>query len=217
MNAKRTLRNWIKAALRPKPEPKPQSSASIICDAVPLLIKTEKRLMKLAPLLFDADRIEEEVSRRLHDVLFKVKFGGRSWSAAELDAMPDIPDPRPAAEPKIRQDLAVEAWTALSPKEQEEVRFHYRFSDLIWDVLLNAQKGLEAELQCGELKVNEALKLLCCGLNLDKFRRRWSPALPASLPSETDKPAQAPSDPKLVSLMARVRSWQSDLSLQEAA
>src|SRR3954465_15630706 len=74
MNAKRTLRNWIKAALRPGAEPKPRSSASIICDAVPLLIRTQQRLMKLAPLLFDADRIEAAVSKRLDDVLFKVKF-----------------------------------------------------------------------------------------------------------------------------------------------
>src|SRR5438045_9133928 len=109
MNAKQTLRRWVKSALRPKPEPKPQSSASIICQAVPLLIKTHKQLMKIAPLLFDADRIEAAVSSRVADVTFKVKYGGRSWSAAELDAMADVPDPGPAAEPEIRHDLALAA------------------------------------------------------------------------------------------------------------
>src|SRR3954447_25613669 len=100
MNAKRTVRNWIRAALRPKPEPKPQSSASIVCHAVPLLIKTQKRLMKVAPLLFDADRIEAGVSSRVADVAFKVKYGGRVWSAAERDALAPVPDPGPAPEPK---------------------------------------------------------------------------------------------------------------------
>jgi hypothetical protein len=173
--------------------------------------------MKLAPLLFDADRIEAAVSKRLDDVLFKVKFGGRSGSAAELDAMPDIPDPRPAAEPRIRQYLSVEAWAALSLKEKEEVRFHWRFSHLIWDVVLSAQKGLDSELLCGEVEFSESLKLIHRGIDLAKFCRRWSPALPAALPSETETPAQAPSDQKLIDLMARVRAWQSDLTLKEAA
>src|SRR5689334_11177657 len=209
MNAKRTLRNWVKAALRPTPGPKPQSSASIVCDAVPLLIKTEKQLMKLAPLLFDAARIEEEVSKRVWDVTFQEKFGGRSWSAAELDALAHVPDPGPAAEPNIRQDIPLEAWAALSSRQQEEVRFYWRFCELIWDILLKAQKGLEVEMFSGELKISEALKLIRCGLELDNFRSRGSPALPDSLPLVTEQPAEDPKDPKLVEMMEQISNWQS--------
>ena len=217
MNAKRTLRNWVKAALRPKADPKPQSSASILCDAVPLLIKTEKRLMKLVPLLFDAARIEEEVSKRVWDVTFKEKFGGRSWSAAELDALAHVPDPGPAAEPKIRQELPLQAWAVLSPTEQDEVRFHWRFSNLIWDVLRKAQNGLDSELLCGEVEFGEALRLIRRGVELEMFYTRWRPAVPDALPAENEKPAQDPADPKLIDLMSKVRTWQSELTLKQAA
>ena len=111
----------------------------------------------------------------------------------------------------------MEAWAALSPEQQEEVRVHWHFSRLIWRVLRSAQKGLDIELLCGELKFSEALRLMHCGVDLERFSRRWSPALPAALPAESDRPAQDPSDPKLVSLMAKVRSWQSELTLKEAA
>jgi hypothetical protein len=217
MNVKRTLRTWTKAALRPKPDPKPQSSASIVCDAVPLLIKTEKRLMKLAPLLFDTARIEEEVSKRVWDVTFQEKFGGRSWSASELDALAHVPDPGPAAEPKIRQDIPLEAWAALSPRQEEEVSFYWRFCELIWDVLLKAQKGLEVEMFSGELKISEALKLMRCGLELDNFRSRWSPALPDSLPLVTEQPAEDHQDPKLIKMMEQISNWQSEINLKMAA
>ena len=217
MNAKRTVRNWIKAALRPKPEPKPQSSASIICDAVPLLIKTQTRLMRLAPLLFDAARIETEIANRVANVTFQLKFGGRSWSAAELDALAHVPDPGPAAEPKIRQDLPLEAWAALSQEQQEEVRFHHRVSHLVWDVLLTAQIGVHVELLCGEVKFSEALKLIHRGLDLEQFLCCWSPALPVALPAVTENPARDRSDQKLIDMMARIRGWQTDLTSKEAA
>jgi hypothetical protein len=85
MNAKRTLRRWVKSALRPKPGRKPPSSVSIICNAVPLLIKTYKRLIKICPLLFDQALIDATLAKHLDEPLLKGSHGGRTHPSPPLE------------------------------------------------------------------------------------------------------------------------------------
>jgi hypothetical protein len=207
-------RNWLKAAAKSKPRRKPPSALSILCQTLRLLIACRKRLRELAPRLFDRRMVEGRILQHV---------------ARHPPVNSELPA---AANAKILEDLASEAWLALSPADLAHVRFQWRFYQLLLEILIRAQTQFEQELQAEDqfsvfLAIN---RMLLVHIELRKSEHLWLPALPKSIsppgliaacsalaeaPTANEIPFPPPPDKYSSELLEKARQWQ--LELQAAA
>ena len=111
---------------------------AIACRAFRLMVRTRRRLFKLAPLLFDSNAVKNEVNHRLKHL--SDKFHAEENIVAETGKLSpwtdnwkflaDDPDPIARAERKFREEMALETWHRLSPDKLAELHAQWEIATL---------------------------------------------------------------------------------------
>lgn len=217
-------RQWKTQAKRTRFTSTEPNYPRMLSEAAKLMVKSHKRLMKLAPRLFDSEVIDREAHIRLFTFLEWVKAeaeirkrtGKPSPGSEKWDILGKAPNPIAAACEWIRTMITEEAWKALSPHQISEIRIEWKISTLAEAITENLLHDDLLRANADHIRLKHIIDLSTASLDLGDLCLRWTvprdisrleTAPSSSLPgSDSSQPAAPFSEtsPKAASRSAKI-------------